>query len=113
MNKIKIKEVAIFHPQNSVDNQFYLDHFDKKGKDIRGLLNVMGREKRYINNEPNETSLTMAIKATNVVLEKTNLKAIDLDMIIFTSQTPETTFHQMLFVYLTILNQVQEQSCMI
>lgn len=91
MNKIRIKDVAIFHPQNSVDNQVYIDHFDKKGKDIRNLLNAMGRETRFINNEPNETSLTMAIKATDAVLEKTGLKATDLDMIIFTTQTPETT----------------------
>ncbi|MEG0451167.1 MAG: 3-oxoacyl-[acyl-carrier-protein] synthase III C-terminal domain-containing protein [Lysinibacillus sp.] len=91
MNNIKIKDIAIFHPNNAVDNQFYIDHFDKKGKDIRGLLNAMGREKRYINNEPNETSLTMAIKVTNAVLEKTGLKATDLDMMIYTTQTPETT----------------------
>ncbi|MEX3625459.1 ketoacyl-ACP synthase III [Viridibacillus arvi] len=91
MNNIKIKDVAIYHPENVVDNQFYIDHFDKQGKDVRGLLKAMGREKRYICNDPNETPLTMAIKAATAVLEKTNLKATDLDMIIFTSQTPETT----------------------
>ena len=91
MNNIKIKDVAIYHPENVVDNQFYLDHFDKQGKDVRGLLKSLGREKRYISNDSNETTLTMAIQATNAVLEKTNLKATDLDMIIFTTQTPETT----------------------
>lgn len=91
MNNIKIRDVAIYHPENVVDNQFYIDHYDKKGKDVRGLLKSMGREKRYISNDSNETPLTMAIKATVALLEKTNLKATDLDMIIFTTQTPETT----------------------
>ncbi|AMW99579.1 3-oxoacyl-[acyl-carrier-protein] synthase III C-terminal domain-containing protein [Rummeliibacillus stabekisii] len=91
MNNIKIKDVAIFHPQNSVDNDYYTEHFDKQGKDVRGLLKAMGRERRYINDDPNETPLTMGIKAVNAVLEKTKLTAKDLDMIIFTSQTPETT----------------------
>lgn len=91
MNNIKIKDVAIYHPQNEVDNQFYIEHFDKQGKDVRGLLKAMGREKRYIVNDPNETPLTMAIEAVNAVLEKANLTATDLDMMIFTTQTPETT----------------------
>ena len=91
MNNTTIKDIAIYHPNNIVDNQFYIDHFDKQGKDVRGLLNTMGRDKRYICNDPNETTLTMAIKATTAVLEKTNLKATDLDMIIFTTQIPETT----------------------
>lgn len=70
MNNIKIKDVAIYHPQNEVDNQFYIEHFDKQGKDVRGLLKAMGREKRYIVNDPNETPLTMAIEAVNTVLQK-------------------------------------------
>lgn len=91
MNRVKIKDVAIYHPSNQVDNQFYIDHFDALGQDIRGFLKALGREKRYICDDPNETALTMAIKASNSVLEKLNMKATDLDMIIFTSQTPETT----------------------
>ncbi|MGM9949211.1 MAG: 3-oxoacyl-[acyl-carrier-protein] synthase III C-terminal domain-containing protein [Lysinibacillus sp.] len=91
MNNIQIKDVAIYHPQNVVDNQVYLDHFDKQGKDVRGLLKSLGREKRYIIDSPDETPLTMAIKASEAVLEKADLKATDLDMIIFTTQTPETT----------------------
>jgi len=91
MTNLKIKEVAIYHPQNIVENDFYLKHFDEKGKDIRGFLNALGRKNRYIVNDLSETSLTMGIKASNAVLEKANLQPTDLDMIIFTSQTPETT----------------------
>lgn len=91
MNNIKIKEVTVYHPENVVENEYYLEHFKRQGKDVSGLLKNMGREKRYINNDPNETPLTMAIKVTDSILEKTGLKAEDIDLLIFTTQTPETT----------------------
>lgn len=91
MIETTIKDIAIYHPQNQVDNAPYIEHFTKQGKDITNLLAAMGREKRYVSNDVNETPLTMAIKATEDVLKKSNLTLSDMDMIIFTSQTPETT----------------------
>lgn len=89
MNTI-IKEIAIYHPQNQVHNEVFIKHFMEQGKDITGFLTSMGRERRYINIDVNETPLTMAIKATEQVLIQANLTLQDIDLIIFTSQTPET-----------------------
>lgn len=87
---IKIAEIAIYHPTNLVENDFYVKHFEQQGKDIRNLLSSLGREKRYIiNNE--ENTLTMAIEAAKRVLEKANLTGEDLDMIVFATQCPEYT----------------------
>lgn len=91
MINVSIKEIAIYHPQHQVDNQFYIDHFSKQGKDITNFLAAMGRERRYVNDDVNETPLTMAIKATELVLQKVNLTLNDIDLLAFTSQTPETT----------------------
>lgn len=90
MIQTTIKEIAIYHPQNQVNNEIYIDHFAKQGKDITGLLAAMGREKRYVSIDASETPLTMAIKATEQVLQQANLTMSDIDMILFTSQTPET-----------------------
>lgn len=51
MNNIKIKDVAIYHPQNVVENDYYIKHFDEKGKDISSFLNAIGRKNRYIIND--------------------------------------------------------------
>ncbi|MER1986235.1 MAG: 3-oxoacyl-[acyl-carrier-protein] synthase III C-terminal domain-containing protein [Solibacillus sp.] len=91
MIQTAIKEIAIYHPQNQVNNQLYIDHFSKQGKDITNFLAAMGREHRYTSKDVDETPLTTAIKATELVLQKAHLTLSDMDMIIFTSQTPETT----------------------
>ncbi|MCR6105068.1 ketoacyl-ACP synthase III [Salipaludibacillus agaradhaerens] len=92
MDHIKIKDVAIYHPDNVVDNDFYIDHFNRQGKDIRKFLAHMGREKRYIIDNDHENGLTMAINASKRALAKAGLTGRDLDMIIFSTQVPETTF---------------------
>lgn len=91
MNNIKIKDMAIYHSENVVDNEYYLNHFQKQGKDISDFLNLFGRKERYILDDENETGLTMGIKAANKALQKANLSAKDIDMIVFTTQVPETT----------------------
>lgn len=91
MTAVKIKDLAIYHPSHYKTNEYYFNHFDQKGKDIRRLLEHVGREKRYLIEEHNEeeTGLTMAIKSSLKVLEKTKLSGKDIDMIIFCTQTPE------------------------
>lgn len=90
MSNVKIIDLAIYHPDTHVDNEVIYNHFDKKGQDVRSFLSMMGREKRYLDCKHEETPLTMAIKATDKVLEKTGLLATELDLIIYTTQTPET-----------------------
>ncbi len=89
---IRIKEVGIYHPQTSVNNEFYLDHFQKQGKDIRRFVQHMGRKDRYIIKNNDENALTMAIEASKTVLEKAGMSGKDIDMLVFSTQTPEYTF---------------------
>lgn len=91
MINVKIKELAIYHPQQQFDNERYIEHFLHKGKDITNFLKSMGRERRYVIQDASETPLTMAIKASEAALQKAKLTIQDIDMIIFTTQTPETT----------------------
>lgn len=84
-----IREVAIYHPENSVGNAYFVDHFNEQGNDITGLLKVTGRESRYLSTDANENPLTMGIHAATNVLRQSGLQAEDLDMIVFTSGTPE------------------------
>ncbi|MEK4386233.1 ketoacyl-ACP synthase III [Solibacillus sp. FSL W7-1464] len=90
MTNIKIKNVAIYHPENLVANEFYLEHFKEQGEDVTGFLTSMGRNKRYIiDNE--ENSLSMGIEAAKRVLAKAQLTGKDIDMIVFSTQVPEHT----------------------
>ncbi|SDJ78449.1 ketoacyl-ACP synthase III [Sediminibacillus albus] len=92
MSNIRIKGVDIYHPATSVDNQFYLDHFSKRGKNIERFLEHMGRGRRYIIDNDGENGLTMGITAAKRVLEKLELTGEEIDMIVFSTQVPETTF---------------------
>ncbi|SFL58477.1 3-oxoacyl-[acyl-carrier-protein] synthase-3 [Gracilibacillus orientalis] len=92
MSNIKIKKVATYHPTNLVTNEPYIEHFKQKGRDITSFLEKMGKEKRYIINNREENSLTMAMEASKNVLEKSSLTGEDIDYIVFSSQVPEYTF---------------------
>lgn len=89
INNAIIKGVASYHPDNVVDNEFFIDYFDNKNVDIRGLLKVTGRDKRYISNDENETTLTMAIEAAREVLSRTLVKPSQIDSVVVASGTPE------------------------
>lgn len=84
-----IKDIAVYHPDNKVDNNYFINHFDRQGKDIRRLLEVMGREYRFISVDKNENSLTMGIESAKKVLDQTKLTGKDIDLIVFCSLTPE------------------------
>jgi len=91
MTNIKIKEIAIYHPENHIPNDFFFQHFDKRGKDIRHLLKHVGRENRYWTDpdKKKETGITMAIEASKKVLENAHLTGKDIDMIIYSTQIPD------------------------
>lgn len=86
---IKIRNIEVYHPQNTVDNGFYIDHFKKQGKDVENFLNHMGKKKRHVIKEGEDTGLTMAIKAVRKSFENTELTMKDIDMILFSTQVPE------------------------
>jgi len=90
-NNCMIKGVAYYHPEKKVDNDYFIEHFEKQGRNIRGLLKVTGRSSRYISEDLNETIVTMGYAAAKEVLEKTYVKPSQLNMIVFSSGTPEYT----------------------
>lgn len=92
MAGIRIRDIAIYHPSNKVGNDFYIKHFDERGVEIRGLLNALGRNTRYVIDHEDENALTMGFEAASNVLEKTGLSGEDLDLIAFATQTPEYIF---------------------
>lgn len=85
---ILMKKPGIYIPENVVDNQYYIDHFHKLGMECEGLLKHLGRVKRHFANA-NETPLTMSIKSVANCFQENNMKATDIDMVIFASDSPE------------------------
>lgn len=93
---IRIHCMETYHPEKQVDNEYYIEHFRKQGKDVAHFLkDVLGREKRFvIDNEgksgkERETSLTMQIEAAKKVLSSHGLSGDDIDGIIVATQIPE------------------------
>ena len=92
MVNIKIKEIEIYHPKKLINRKHYLDLYKEAGKDISSLLNVLGREDKYVIDSDNENTLTMGIDVAKQVLKKGGLEGKDIDIIIFATQTPESLF---------------------
>lgn len=92
MMNIAIKQVAIYHPENSISNDVYIKHFQEKGKAIERFLEVMGRESRYVITDEEENGFTMGVEAAKRALQKANFSGEDIDLIVFSTQVPETTF---------------------
>jgi len=89
INNAVIKGISYYHPKNAVGNEYYIDHFEGQGEDIRHLLETTGRKYRYISDDTDETTLTMGIKATQMLMEKTDINSSELNLIVFSSGTPE------------------------
>jgi len=94
--KIRIEGIALYHPDKRLDNDYYIQHFKKQGKDVAHLLeDVFGRKERYVidnrgkNPSEYENALTMQIAASKKVLKKCNLHGKDIDGIILVSQLNE------------------------
>lgn len=91
MSNMRIQGIEVYHPDKLVTNDYFIKKFrEEQGKEIERLLISMGRKERYLaDDDPNETSLTMGFKAAKKVMESCNLTGNDIDLIIFSSQTPE------------------------
>ncbi len=88
-NNVMIKGVSYYHPENAVDNEFFIEHFKKQGKDIEGLLKATGRKSRYISDNEAENMLTMGYQAARDVLKKTHINVSQINLLVFSSGTPE------------------------
>ena len=73
-NNAVIKGVAYYHPENMVDNDYFIEYFKKQGKNIEGLLKATGRKNRYVSSNEEETILTMGYHASVEVINKTHIK---------------------------------------
>jgi 3-oxoacyl-[acyl-carrier-protein] synthase-3 len=86
---VKINRIEYYHPNSRFSNEYFLEHFSQQGADISGLLQVTGREHRYISEDLHENSLTMAIKAAKKAINNANINAEDINLVVFVSTTPE------------------------
>jgi 3-oxoacyl-[acyl-carrier-protein] synthase-3 len=90
MFKAKINSIAVSHGKKVVDNEYYFEHFKKRGKDVEHFFkDTLGKDKRYMIDNDKENSLTLATDAAESALKKSGLTGSDIDMIIFSSQLPE------------------------
>lgn len=86
---INITGTGIYHPKNRVENQYFIDHFKKRGTDVSGLLKHLEREYRYLSDDPAETVITMGSHAGDAALKDANMGIQDIDLLVFASDTPE------------------------
>lgn len=112
MKNVRIRAVEVYHPDNQVDNDFYLKHFKDQGKDISGLLKSFGRDKRYIIDNDYENTITMGIEAAQKVLKSAGLEGKDMDMILFSSQLPEYTFPSQSLIVHNAISGKEDSMCM-
>lgn len=92
MSSTRIKGIEIYHPDNIVNYKYFVDKYKKDyGKDIERLLLACGKQDRYLikKEDVDENSLTMAIKAAKKVLENCNLSGEEINMLVYSTQTPE------------------------
>jgi 3-oxoacyl-[acyl-carrier-protein] synthase-3 len=88
---IHIIGTAIYHPRTKVNNEYFTEHFDKLGIEIRGLLKHLDRCERYLISSDEEDVISMSVKACTKVLDKTGLSPEEIDMIVFVSDNPQYT----------------------
>lgn len=88
-SNIQLKSIGLYHPENKVSNEVYIEHFKERGRDVTHFLEIMGKKERFIIDNASENSLTMGIQASLKALDSANMKGSEVDMIVFSSQVPE------------------------
>lgn len=88
---INIISTGVYHPENKVHNDYFINHFNEIGVEVEGLLKHLEREYRYLSTDPTETVITMAYNASIKALNEANISIKDIDLLIFATDTPEYT----------------------
>ncbi len=88
MKSITIKSTGVYIPEKKVYNDYFIEHFQSLNIEVEGLMDHLGRRKRYLSYD-DENSLTMAYSAVTDCLAKSDINVADVDMLIFTSDIPE------------------------
>lgn len=91
VESVAIGAIGVWHPETSVDNQYYINYFNERGVKTDSFLKSVGIKSRYVNldAENNDNTLNMSIAAAEVAIKNFGCKATDFDLIVFVSQTPE------------------------
>ncbi|WP_238915767.1 3-oxoacyl-[acyl-carrier-protein] synthase III C-terminal domain-containing protein [Clostridium sp. YIM B02555] len=90
MENVKVRDIEVYHGRNIVDNDYYIEHFKKQGKDVKKFFEeTLGRKYRYEINRESENALTMAIEVSHKVLKKSNCTGKDIDMIVYSGMLSE------------------------
>ena len=110
---VKIRGIEISYPDKFVDNQYFIDLFDKQGKDIRALLKALGRKKRGIGDNDTTSTVSLGVEAASKVLKSTGLTGEDIDLIVFSSQFPEYTSPAQSLIIHNLINGTTERENMV
>lgn len=92
---IIMKAIGIYHPEHVVSNEFFVDFYSSVdsnlGTRVQHLLEHLGRKERFISQDEMENTLTMGIEAAKAALSNAKLSPLNLDGIVFSTDTPEYT----------------------
>lgn len=86
---INFRGIGTYHPKNIEDNSFYVNHFNRKGIDVSGLLSHLGRNTRHIADIEEENTVSMAYNAAVKALKSSKTSPEEIDVIIFGTDSPE------------------------
>ncbi|MGB2305826.1 MAG: 3-oxoacyl-ACP synthase III family protein [Flavobacteriaceae bacterium] len=90
MYNSKIIGLGKYLPENVVTNSDLSKIMDTSDEWITERTGI--KERRHIKKGDGNTTATMALKATKIALERANLKAEDLDLILFATLSPDYYF---------------------
>lgn len=88
VKNVLMKGTGAYIPPNKVYNEELDEHFEKLGLNAHGLMNHLGRRKRYFISE-GENTITMLQNAIDNCVEKNNLCLEDYEMLVVCTDTPE------------------------
>ena len=91
MKNIMIKGTGVYIPPNKVYNEELDEHFEKRGLSAHSLMNHLGRRKRYLISD-GENTISMCIRAIDNCVKKHHLQLEDYEMLIVCTDTPEYLF---------------------
>lgn len=92
MSSIIVKNAAKYLPESIKNRDDMRTHFAAVGAQVDSLFDIGGRENHpYISDYRQETSVTMATKACQAVLDKEGLSLADIHGLFFVSDAPEYT----------------------
>lgn len=107
-----MRDIEVYHGRNIVNNDYYIEHFKKQGKDVKKFFEeTLGRKYRYEINRESENALTMAIEVSHKVLKKSNYTGKDIDMIVYSGMLSEYVSPTSALIIHSAINGKKECFC--